>query len=82
MKLSTAMATVAGAGPKSSADVMKNVSATEMLASIDATLIVNEPVAIARRRTAATRAGAVPPAAIASECADDHATLARPTTRT
>ena len=42
------MATVTGAGPKSSDDVMKNVSATEMLASTDATLIVNEPVATAR----------------------------------
>ena len=36
-----------GPGPNSSADAMKNVSATEMLASTDAMLSVNEPVRIA-----------------------------------
>src|SRR5665213_1992663 len=45
---SMAMAAVAGAGPKSIAAAMKNVSATEMLASTEATLIVSEPARMPR----------------------------------
>ena len=44
MKVSSATASVAGAGPNSSAAVMKNVSETETLAEIDATFIENDPV--------------------------------------
>src|SRR5436190_18049419 len=49
MKLSNTSAIVAGAGPNSSADVMKNESATEMLAATDAIFTVNDVVGIATR---------------------------------
>src|SRR5688572_7374390 len=43
----SAFATVAGAGPKSSAVVMKNVSETVMLAETDPVFIENDPVSSA-----------------------------------
>src|SRR5919106_4037520 len=46
-KLSTATAKVAGPGPNSTAVVMKNVSATEMLADTDAKFSLKEPATIA-----------------------------------
>src|SRR5213593_124876 len=47
IKLSTATAIAAGAGPNSSASVMKNVSEIEIVATTDAILTLNDPVAIA-----------------------------------
>src|SRR5437016_4273083 len=46
-RLSTATAIAAGAGPNSSASVMKNVSEIEIVATTEATLTLKEPVAIA-----------------------------------
>src|SRR6266705_437170 len=42
-KLSTATVTVAGAGPKSRTDAMKNVSVTDTIVGIDANCIVKQP---------------------------------------
>ena len=47
--VSSAIASVAGAGPNSSAVVMKNVSETVTLAVIDAIFIENEPVSNRQR---------------------------------
>src|SRR6188474_405897 len=44
MQLSAASATVAASGPKSSAELMKNVSAIEMLASVVAIRMKKDPV--------------------------------------
>src|SRR6266849_2121472 len=58
-QLSTATAMVAGAGPNSRANAMKNVSEIEMVATTDAILIVKEPATIARtaKRTHSTGRG-------------------------
>ena len=66
--LSTASATVAGAGPNSSADVMTKVSDALIVASIEATRIVNDPVASARNANAAHSSGCGAPASAAIEC--------------
>src|SRR5688572_11677858 len=55
--LSSASATVAGAGPNSSADVMTKVSDALIVASIEAILIVNDPVTSARKANAAHSIG-------------------------
>src|ERR1700682_388179 len=52
-----AMVTAAGPGPKSSAEVMKNVSATDMLAEIEDMLILNDPVRIASAASSSQAVG-------------------------
>ena len=47
IRLSTATAIAAGAGPNKSASVMKNVSEIEIVATTDAILTLKMPVAIA-----------------------------------
>ena len=47
IRLSTATAMAAGAGPNSYASVMKNVSDMETVATTDAILTLNDPVAMA-----------------------------------
>src|SRR5689334_8100084 len=47
IRLSSATAIVAGAGPNSSASVIKNVSEIEIVATTEAILTLNDPVAIA-----------------------------------
>src|SRR5213083_770734 len=66
--LSTASATVAGAGPNSKADVMTNVSDALIVASIEATRIVNDPVASARNANAAHSSGCGARGSAAIDC--------------
>ena len=71
--LSSASATVAGAGPNSSAEVMTKVSDALIVASIEAILIVNEPVTSARNANAIHSSGCGARGSAAIEC-----TTARP----
>ena len=76
IKLSAAMAIAAGAGPNNTASVMKNVSEIEMVATTDAILTLNDPMAIASAANSSHSYGRGVPATATTECTMTAAPIA------